>query len=144
MFVNSEFSFELWVREYLVRKIWPVVAVLAVPVVVALSFAAWLIFAVWAYEHRPAAVFAHNFTRIEQGMKLEQVNSLLAMDGIEIKASEVPIIDDPKEPNDSPRRLRPAVSGERYYEWRTKDDSYILVSLQGGVVNEKFLSVCHF
>src|SRR4051794_26027239 len=54
--------------EALVRKIWPVAAVLAVPTVLALIFFAWLAAALWEYDHSPGAVLAHHFEGIEQGM----------------------------------------------------------------------------
>jgi hypothetical protein len=46
---------------------------------------------------------------------------------------------DSAEPENSPRRIRRVVSGETYYEWRTKDGSYIIVSLRDGLMSEKFL-----
>src|SRR5437764_1426287 len=115
----------------LMRKAWPVVAVLAVPIVLVFIFVAWLAAALWDYEHRPGAVLAHKFEAIQQGMRLEQVNSLLGMNSRTIQASEIPTTMDPTEPAGSPRRIRPAVSGESYHEWKTKDGAYVIVSLRG-------------
>jgi hypothetical protein len=124
-----------------VQKIWPVAAVLAVPLILVLSFVGWLAVAMWEYEHRTGAALAKNFAQIEPGMRLEQINSLLGMDGVKIKASEIPLINDSAEPENSLRRIRRAVSGETYYKWRTKDGSYIIVSLRDGLISEKFLYV---
>jgi hypothetical protein len=124
--------------EALMRKWWPVAAVLAVPIVLALTFVAWLAVALWEYEHRPGAVLAHNFDRIKPGMRLEQVNSLLGLNAREIMASEIPIINDSTEPDGSSRRMRRAVSGDSYFKWETKDGAQIIVGLRGGVVSERY------
>jgi hypothetical protein len=119
------------------RKRLLIASVLAAPLLVVISAIAWLAVEAWKFEHRPGAVLAHNSETIRPGMTLEHVNSLLGMDGVEVTGS--PIINDSAEPYDSPRRIRPAVSGESYYEWRVEDGSYLIVSLRGGAVAEKFL-----
>jgi hypothetical protein len=84
-----------------------------------------------------------NYLRIQAGMSLEEVESLLGGPGKEITEAEVTQVVDWDVPVDSPRRLKPVISGERLYKWREHPEipfggSYILISVVGGKVKEKF------
>lgn len=91
-------------------------------------------YALWC---RPGIVSGRNYDRIRPGMTLDRVESLLGSRGRMVGEESLPRIVDRSQPVDSPRRIKAVISGERYYRW-DNDATYILVSLKGGVVHEKW------
>ena len=103
-------------------------------VLVSATVAALTIAATWCRSGR----FSHcNFERIETGMKLDDVETLLGASGREITADQLPGIVDWSVPVDSPKRIKGAIAGEKFYRWED-GARYILISLTAGVVHEKW------
>jgi hypothetical protein len=108
------------------------------PLVMLTTAAAWVAVEAWAFDHRPAAVLSRKSEKIRTGMRLEEVHALLGNAGKKIDKSELPEVVDWDVPVDSPRRSKPVVSGESFYQWQADGGAYVIVSLRHGVVHEKF------
>jgi hypothetical protein len=67
-------------------------------------------------------------------MKLAEVEALLGERGKEIAEESLPGSVDISVPVGSPGRLKPVVSGDKFYQWRKDDNSFILVGLKDGFV----------
>ena len=70
-------------------------------------------------------------------MTLAEVEHLLGSPGTEVTEQQLPHIVDWDVPIDHPRRVKPAISGERYFKW-VEGTSYIIVSMNSEIVAEKW------
>ncbi len=86
---------------------------------------------------RPGQFSRFNFERIDAGMKLSDVELLLGAAGVEIRADQLPGIVDWSVPVDSPKRIKVAIAGEKFYRWED-GARHILISLKADVVHEKW------
>jgi hypothetical protein len=82
------------------------------------------------------SAFAY-YERIQPGMTLSAVERLLGHPGREVRESELERTVDWNLPVGHPRRVKPVISGERYVRWE-QGSGYIIVSLRGGAVAEKW------
>jgi hypothetical protein len=82
------------------------------------------------------SAFAY-YERIQTGMTLDEVERVLGHPGREVRESELERTVDWNLPVGHPRRVKPVISGEHYFRWE-KGSGYIIVSLRGGVVAEKW------
>jgi hypothetical protein len=83
--------------------------------------------------NRPSATI----NRIHPGMTLAEVEQVMGHPGTEIPESAVETVVDRSVPAGNPRRVRPVISGERYFRWY-QGSGQIIVSLRGELVAEKW------
>jgi hypothetical protein len=105
-------------------------------------FAALILFVIAAmalllWSNRTGTFSYANFERISPGMSLVDVEDLLGSHGNEIPEPELPSIVDWGVPVGHPRRIKPVVTGDRYIRW-VEGSSYIIISMRGGMVAEKW------
>jgi hypothetical protein len=100
-----------------------------------LALIAALIAAGWVGSTYYSA-FAY-YERIQPGMTRMEVERLLGHSGREVRESELERRVDWDLPVNHPERVKPVISGERYFRWY-KGSGYIIVSLRGDVVSEKW------
>jgi len=89
------------------------------------------------WENRTGTFSYADFQRIQPGMHLKEIEDLLGGPGLEVNQSRVAGIVNWDAPIDSPERVKPVVSGDRIHRWE-QGNRYILVSIKGGVVHEKW------
>src|SRR4051812_8359642 len=94
-----------------------------------LVMVAALILAAYLWFNRTATFSYANYKRILPGMPLAEVDRLLGGPGVEVDESRLPGIVDWDVPVDHPKRIKPVVTGHRYFRWE-QGSSYILVSLR--------------
>jgi hypothetical protein len=83
-------------------------------------------------------IFRAIYERIQPGMTISEVRTLLGRPGNEQVQSQLPQIVDWTVPFGSPNRLKTVVTGEQYFRWDNDDGEKIIVSLRRGVVSEKW------
>lgn len=104
---------------------WVVAAI--VVAVVGQAYLAW-----WFLK---PGVFSHaNYARIHEGMSLADVETLLGEPGRAVEERYLPFVVDRSV---EPRKLKPVISGQEYYQW-DEGARYIIISLRDGVVAEKY------
>jgi hypothetical protein len=82
------------------------------------------------------SAFAY-YKRIQPGMTLNEVERLLGQPGREVSESELEQALDWNIAVRQARRVRHVDPGERYFRWE-KGSGYIIVSVRGDVVTEKW------
>jgi len=103
---------------------------LAVLVTLAVVSAGWLWFG------RAGSFSRWNYERIHPGMSLAEVEQLLGEPGESVEEQYVPhVVDRSVEP----RREKPVIRGEQYFQWR-KGSLCIIIGLEDGVVAEKYFN----
>lgn len=98
------------------------------------------VLALAAWFNRHVVVSWANYERIRPGMMVEEVERLMGAPGSEVTVTNgLPQVVDHGVPLGDPKRIKPVVSGERYLKWNlAENDRTVIVSLQGGVVAEKW------